>query len=277
MSKQQKPLITYKKKPNNAKEIDHILHPLVKKWFYSRFKSFSLPQKFGVMEIHSRQNILVSAPTGATKTLTGFLSILNELIDLEKKADGGAALILTSHAGYFAQQPLSYISNICKKHNCLLIEDASPAVGDKELCNGDYSDIIVASFGEHKPVNNCYGGFISVKNQEFFADSSTIFSTTNFNPRNPEALLKKLADVPNRLDRFYALQEKVKTELEGLGFKILHRDKKGLNVMVKPMTDEEKTRLLDYCKKKKFEFVQCPKYIRLEEDAISIELKRLNI
>jgi len=200
-----------------------------------------------------------------------------DLIDLEKKADGGAALILTSHAGYFAQQPLSYISNICKKHNCLLIEDASPAVGDKELCNGDYSDIIVASFGEHKPVNNCYGGFISVKNQEFFADSSTIFSTTNFNPRNPEALLKKLADVPNRLDRFYALQEKVKTELEGLGFKILHRDKKGLNVMVKPMTDEEKTRLLDYCKKKKFEFVQCPKYIRLEEDAISIELKRLNI
>jgi len=33
------------------------------------------------MEIHSRNNILVSAPTGATKTLTGFLSILNELID----------------------------------------------------------------------------------------------------------------------------------------------------------------------------------------------------
>ncbi|MBI2141979.1 ATP-dependent helicase, partial [Candidatus Woesearchaeota archaeon] len=31
--------------------------------------------------IHSRKNMLVSAPTGATKTLTGFLSILNELVD----------------------------------------------------------------------------------------------------------------------------------------------------------------------------------------------------
>src|SRR3989338_2670487 len=37
------------------------------------------------MEIHSRNNILVSAPTGATKTLTGFLSILNELIDSSEK------------------------------------------------------------------------------------------------------------------------------------------------------------------------------------------------
>jgi len=37
------------------------------------------------MEIHSRNNILVSAPTGATKTLTGFLSILNELVDSSVK------------------------------------------------------------------------------------------------------------------------------------------------------------------------------------------------
>jgi ATP-dependent helicase Lhr and Lhr-like helicase len=40
---------------------------------------------YGVMEIHSRNNILISAPTGATKTLTGFLSILNELIDNSEK------------------------------------------------------------------------------------------------------------------------------------------------------------------------------------------------
>ena len=44
-----------------------------------------MPQLHGVMEIHSRNNILVSAPTGATKTLTAFLSILNELIDSSEK------------------------------------------------------------------------------------------------------------------------------------------------------------------------------------------------
>ena len=37
------------------------------------------------MEIHSRTNVLISAPTGATKTLTGFLSILNELVDSAEK------------------------------------------------------------------------------------------------------------------------------------------------------------------------------------------------
>ena len=78
-------MIAVKEKPNTGKEIEHILHPLVKKWFFGKFKEFSLPQKFGVMEIHSRNNILVSAPTGATKTLTGFLSILNELIDSSEK------------------------------------------------------------------------------------------------------------------------------------------------------------------------------------------------
>ena len=73
-------MIESKTVPNRPEELLNILHPLVREWFFSRFKEFSLPQLFGVMEIHSRNNILVSAPTGATKTLTGFLSILNELV-----------------------------------------------------------------------------------------------------------------------------------------------------------------------------------------------------
>jgi len=71
--------------PYKPEQINNILHPLVKKWFFKRFKEYSLPQLYGVMEIHSRNNILISAPTGATKTLTGFLSILNELIDSSEK------------------------------------------------------------------------------------------------------------------------------------------------------------------------------------------------
>ena len=72
-------------KPYSEGEVRKILNPIVEKWFFSRFKTFSLPQLYGVMEIHSRRNILVSAPTGATKTLTGFLSILNELVDSSVK------------------------------------------------------------------------------------------------------------------------------------------------------------------------------------------------
>ncbi len=78
-------MLTHLTKPYKKQEIENILHPLVKKWFFSRFKSFSLPQLHGVMEIHKRKNILISAPTGATKTLTGFLSIINELVDSAEK------------------------------------------------------------------------------------------------------------------------------------------------------------------------------------------------
>ncbi|MDP7322668.1 MAG: hypothetical protein QF655_03360, partial [Candidatus Woesearchaeota archaeon] len=67
-------MITTMQKPYKPEQIDHILNPIVKKWFFTRFKEYSLPQLYGVMEIHSRNNILISAPTGATKTLTGFLS-----------------------------------------------------------------------------------------------------------------------------------------------------------------------------------------------------------
>ncbi|MFT4297891.1 MAG: ATP-dependent helicase, partial [Candidatus Woesearchaeota archaeon] len=79
------PSIAEKTSPNTKQDLDLILHPFVKEWFYSKFKDYSLPQMFGVMEIHSRNNILVSAPTGATKTLTAFLSILNELVDSADK------------------------------------------------------------------------------------------------------------------------------------------------------------------------------------------------
>lgn len=78
-------MITFMKKPCKPEQIKKILHPVVEKWFFTKFKEFSLPQLYGVMEIQSRNNILISAPTGATKTLTGFLSILNELIDSSEK------------------------------------------------------------------------------------------------------------------------------------------------------------------------------------------------
>ncbi len=71
--------------PYEPVHIKAILHPLVNKWFSGKFSEFSLPQLYGVMEIHSRRNILISAPTGSGKTLTAFLAILNELIDSSEK------------------------------------------------------------------------------------------------------------------------------------------------------------------------------------------------
>ena len=70
---------------NNKEEVKNILNPIVREWFFGKFKDFSLTQRYGVKNIHDRKNILVSAPTGGTKTLTAFLSILNYLVDLSLK------------------------------------------------------------------------------------------------------------------------------------------------------------------------------------------------
>ena len=71
--------------PLMASEVKEILNPVVGEWFFSKFSDFSVTQLYGVKTIHDRKNILVSAPTGGTKTLTAFLSILNYLVDLALK------------------------------------------------------------------------------------------------------------------------------------------------------------------------------------------------
>ncbi len=63
------------------------LDPLVREWFFSRFRNFSRTQLYGVLPVFHRKNILISAPTGGTKTLTAFLSILNYLVSIAKKKE----------------------------------------------------------------------------------------------------------------------------------------------------------------------------------------------
>ncbi|MCA9488100.1 MAG: ATP-dependent helicase [Nanoarchaeota archaeon] len=72
-------------KPYKTAEIKKNLHPLIREWFFSKFKDFSEAQKFGVMNVFKKKNTLISAPTGGGKTLTAFLSILNELVELAEK------------------------------------------------------------------------------------------------------------------------------------------------------------------------------------------------
>jgi ATP-dependent Lhr-like helicase len=66
-------------------EVNGILEPLVKEWFFSKFEKFSKTQLYGVKNIYDRKNILVCAPTGGTKTLTAFLGIINYLVGLSLK------------------------------------------------------------------------------------------------------------------------------------------------------------------------------------------------
>ena len=77
--------ITQINKPNTDEQIYSALNKIVGTWFKNKFKTFSDPQKYAILPIHKKENVLVSAVTGSGKTLTAFTSVLNELISLSEK------------------------------------------------------------------------------------------------------------------------------------------------------------------------------------------------
>ena len=79
--------INFIKNPNSEKEIHSILHPIVSEWFKKKFGSFSESQKYAIIPIWQRQDILLTSPTGSGKTLCAFASILSYLITLSEKGE----------------------------------------------------------------------------------------------------------------------------------------------------------------------------------------------
>jgi hypothetical protein len=186
-----------------------------------------------------------------------------DLGDLEIKSKKASAILFSSFAGYYAEQPLKSISEICRKNDCLVIEDVCGSLGDKVLCDGNLSDIIVGSFGKWKVVEAKIGGFISFNDKKWKK-----YVTKKCTINETQRLEIALALRKNKLKKLLFRQNQVKTELSNL--KIFHKDKRGVNVVV-----EKKPSVLIYCQENSLEIVECPKYIRVEEPAYSIELKRL--
>lgn len=194
---------------------------------------------------------------------------LIDLKDLDEKAKKASAFIFTSFAGYFAEQDLESISKICKERGCLLIEDASGSLFDDKLCNGQYSDIIVCSFGRWKPVNLGYGGFISCNNNDYFENfAKEAFSISKVHNGVYSEVIPFLND--SRYKKLLELASNVKEDLKD--YNIYHRDKRGLDVVT-----EYNEEIIKYCEEKGYPYILCPSYIRINEKAISIELKRLDL
>ena len=78
-------MIEEQTKSYSKKAIFKTLHPWVRQWFDSRFDDFTPAQKKSIIDIHKRNNILISSPTGSGKTLTAFLSVISELTTLAEK------------------------------------------------------------------------------------------------------------------------------------------------------------------------------------------------
>ncbi len=65
-------------------EVLSLFDDVIAEWFRSKYTTLTEPQEYAVPLIHEGKNVLVSSPTGSGKTLTAFISIINELFLLAK-------------------------------------------------------------------------------------------------------------------------------------------------------------------------------------------------
>ncbi len=74
------PEITYVSEISETEDILSKLSPPVRNWFQDKFPDFTEPQKVAIPQILSGEHLLLCSPTGSGKTLTAFLSIIDDLV-----------------------------------------------------------------------------------------------------------------------------------------------------------------------------------------------------
>ncbi|MDD5253582.1 MAG: hypothetical protein PHG05_00575 [Candidatus Nanoarchaeia archaeon] len=165
-------------------------------------------------------------------------------------------LLINSNPGYFALQ------DIKTNFKGLIINDASGSIGYPQSKKGE---IIFGSFGEDKIIDLGYGGFI--------ATNLDLEIKEEFEKEKLGLLYEKLKNIKKRISFLENIHKKIKTDLKNYG--IIHKNIKGINVIVKFNNEKEKQEIENYCRKNNYEFTLCPRYIRVRENAVSIEVKRL--
>ncbi|PDH24950.1 MAG: hypothetical protein CND29_01265 [Marine Group II euryarchaeote MED-G36] len=74
------PRIEYIEDPWETEQLLERLSPPVRNWFKDKFPDFTDPQKLAIPRILNGEHILLCSPTGSGKTLTAFLSIIDDLV-----------------------------------------------------------------------------------------------------------------------------------------------------------------------------------------------------
>ena len=202
-----------------------------------------------------------------------------DLSDLTKKFSTSkdhnlsyGALLYQNPGGYFAEQPMKEIFNLCKKNNCLVILDVSGSIGTK-LCDPRYADILICSFGEWKLVEAKVGGLIACKDSRLWKQLVSIGMETLNDETAFAKIQQKLEELPQRIDYLTGLRKNILHDLSD--YNIIHKDDLGFVVVVKFNKEKEKEKIITYCKENNLPFRECPRYIRLKQKAISIEIKQL--
>ena len=198
-----------------------------------------------------------------------------DLDDLKVKVESagkGSLFIYHSNAAYSVAQDTKAIYDVCHAAGVLVAMDASGAIGT-ELCNGHHADILFASFGRWKLIENKEGAMVSVADKVRFKNMKPLLQAVSFEGDFAQ-LLQRINELPKRIEFLLAQSQQV---IKGLQkHKILNKDEKYPFVVIVPFENEiDRLKIAAFCTKNKLEYTQCPREIRVMQDAISIEVKRL--
>ncbi|ENN96663.1 hypothetical protein J422_01186 [Methanocaldococcus villosus KIN24-T80] len=191
-------------------------------------------------------------------------------LDILSKIKGGA-LLVTSLAGYLAEQPLKEIRKICNENEILFIEDISGKIG------GDcgYGDVIICSTGSPKILNCGYGGFLGIaKNSNLDLEKIKEIAKT-YKTINYFGLLKEeLIDAEKVYKTYIKANYKIKKEID-----CYFKEHEGLSIFIECDNPKEKAKeinskiMLDNFKSLT---TICPNYNRLLKKGIVFETKKID-
>jgi aspartate aminotransferase-like enzyme len=187
------------------------------------------------------------------------------------------ALFITSFAGYVAEQDIKSISRICRKHDVLLIEDASSSIGDDRLAKGKHSDVIVGSARTPKLLGLDSGGFITTSNKDIAERVEKLNRTFTQDPSICAGIAEALKNAPTTIAGLSEFSESLKKSLEN----VVHKEKRGVCVgvlMNDPRRFSRKARHVGHVTHSgKSLFTTCPRYDRFLEKGVVVEVKKLDV
>ena len=73
-------VVSYLDNHASKEDICERLSQPVRDWFVSTFPDFTDPQKLAIPSIMDGEHLLLCSPTGSGKTLTAFLTIIDQLV-----------------------------------------------------------------------------------------------------------------------------------------------------------------------------------------------------
>ncbi|MFA5796795.1 MAG: DegT/DnrJ/EryC1/StrS family aminotransferase [Candidatus Woesearchaeota archaeon] len=193
---------------------------------------------------------------------------LIDVTDLNNHLQKNDIVIINAYGGYFVRQPLEEIYALCKEKDAFFINDACAAIGTSDAIIGDF---IVCSTRYDKPLAVGFGGFLATTDPVSELTHSPIDLSRM--PDYFEKLHAAIVTLPEKRAAFEVLHKKIITDLSS--YTILHRDAIGINVTIAYINPEEKEAILNYCKTRNLDAIECPNYIKVMRTALSIEVKRI--